>query len=180
MTASPMNFSTVPPYRSMTSRAQVEVAGEELAGVLGVPSLRERREAHEVGEEDGDQAAFRHGAPRRARRPRSDGRRRRGAAPAASGVAHSPQKRMSGSLTAPHDGQNSASGAAQPPQNLRPGRFSVPQFEQTTAAPMRREGPRVQHGAREEQGWPRGGWGDGASQFAGLPAPGAGVQHPGR
>ena len=54
-------------------------------------------------------------------------------APAAtSGVAHSPQKRMCGSLATPQDGQSSASGAAQPPQNLRPGRFSVPQFEQTT------------------------------------------------
>ena len=55
-----------------------------------------------------------------------------GVAPARSGDAHSPQKRMSGSFGAPHDGQSSASGAAQPPQNFRPGRFSVPQFEQIT------------------------------------------------
>ena len=56
----------------------------------------------------------------------------RGVVPATSGVAHSPQKRMSASFGAPHEGHSSASGAAQPPQNLRPDRFSVPQFEQTT------------------------------------------------
>ena len=52
MTASPMNFSTVPPYRPITSPREVEVAGEGLADLLGVAVLGERGEAHEVGEQD--------------------------------------------------------------------------------------------------------------------------------
>ena len=52
ITASPMNFSTVPPYWPMTSLREVEVAGQGLADVLRVARRRERREAHEVGEQD--------------------------------------------------------------------------------------------------------------------------------
>ena len=48
--------------------ARVEVAGEELARVLGVALLRGCREADEVGEEDGDEAAL-------GRRLRGRGRR---------------------------------------------------------------------------------------------------------
>ena len=55
MTASPMNFSTVPPYSSISLPAGVEVAGEEFAHLLWVAALGERREADEVGEEDGDE-----------------------------------------------------------------------------------------------------------------------------
>ena len=40
---------------------QVEVARQGLADVLGVALLGERREADEVGEQDGDQAPFRDG-----------------------------------------------------------------------------------------------------------------------
>jgi hypothetical protein len=36
----------------------LEVAGQQLACLLGVPALRERRKADEVGEEDGDVAPF--------------------------------------------------------------------------------------------------------------------------
>ena len=48
---------------------EVEVAGEQLAGVLGVAALGERREADEVGEEDRDEAAL--GDRARRRRGRS-------------------------------------------------------------------------------------------------------------
>ena len=49
--------------------AGVEVAGEKLANLLRVARLRERREAHQVGEEDRDQAALRDRAlTRRCRR----------------------------------------------------------------------------------------------------------------
>ena len=54
MTASPMNFSTVPPY-ARSACGSVEVAGQEFAHLLGVAALGERREADEVGEEDGDE-----------------------------------------------------------------------------------------------------------------------------
>ena len=42
--------------------AVLEVARQELAHVLGVAALGERREADEVGEQDGDQATLRHGS----------------------------------------------------------------------------------------------------------------------
>ena len=42
----------------MIVRAGVEVAGQELAGVLGVAALGGGREADEVGEEDGDEPAL--------------------------------------------------------------------------------------------------------------------------
>jgi hypothetical protein len=41
---------------------EVEVTRQELTGVLGIAPLGERREAHQVREEDRDQAAFRDGA----------------------------------------------------------------------------------------------------------------------
>jgi len=37
---------------------QVEVSGEELAGVLGIPPFRERGEPDEVGEQDRDESAL--------------------------------------------------------------------------------------------------------------------------
>ena len=46
------------------SAARVEVAREELAYVLGVAALRDRREADEVGEEDGDEATLGGGSSR--------------------------------------------------------------------------------------------------------------------
>ena len=87
---------------------ELEVAVQELAGVLGVVALGDRGEADEVGEED----RRRGGARRRGRRPWLV----RGAlagvpvprASAVSGEAHSPQKRSPGSLAAPQFGQASA------------------------------------------------------------------------
>ena len=58
ITASPMNFSTVPPYRPITCEARVEVAVERLPHVLGVPFLGEGREADQVGEEDRDETSL--------------------------------------------------------------------------------------------------------------------------
>ena len=58
ITASPMNFSTRPPCRSITWRRRVEVAGEEIPHVLGVPVLGQRGESHQVGEQHRHQTAF--------------------------------------------------------------------------------------------------------------------------
>ncbi len=58
ITASPMNFSTVPAVAVDDVARQVEVAAQELAGVLRVASFGEGREADEVGEQDGDQATL--------------------------------------------------------------------------------------------------------------------------
>ena len=116
---------------------EVEVAGQELAGVLGVASLGERREADEVGEQDRDEAALGDGARRRpgragARETWPGGGIRGWRAPAASGVAHSPQNFAVGAFAAPQAGQRRRVGAAHSTQNLRPASFSVPQFEQIT------------------------------------------------
>ena len=80
---------------------EVEVAGQELAGVLGVAPLGERREADEVGEQDGDEAAL---GDRRDRERRGSGTPRRGRWRGGSrrpeGWPHSPQNFSSGSLGA--------------------------------------------------------------------------------
>ena len=54
MIASPMYFSILPPWRSMTSAIAVEVAVLDLVHRLGVDRLAERRRALEVGEDDRD------------------------------------------------------------------------------------------------------------------------------
>ena len=51
ITASPMNFSTVPPKRSSSARTPRVVAGEQRADVLGVEPFGPRRQADQVGEE---------------------------------------------------------------------------------------------------------------------------------
>ena len=94
----------------------VEVAREQVADVLRVARLRERREADEVGEEDGDDAPLDVGAAAAA-----------GSA-ATSDVPHSPQKRWPGSYAAPQLGQAVASEAPQFLQNFCPSRLSVPQL----------------------------------------------------
>ena len=58
MTASPMNFSTVPP-KSLELRAQPLVVGpEDRLDVLRIERLGARREPDEVGEEDGHDLAL--------------------------------------------------------------------------------------------------------------------------
>ncbi len=61
MTASPMNFSTVPPRRSSSAADAVVVGREERLDVLGIHRLRPRGEADEVAEDDRDDLAL---APR--------------------------------------------------------------------------------------------------------------------
>ncbi len=62
MTASPMNFSTVPPCRSRTALTSIEVARDHAPQRLGVELLAERRRVDDVAEEDRDRLA--HLAPR--------------------------------------------------------------------------------------------------------------------
>ena len=57
-TASPMNFSTVPPWDSITLRARVVVAPQQGVDVLGVGGLAHGREGDEVAEEGGDDLAL--------------------------------------------------------------------------------------------------------------------------
>ena len=58
MTASPMNFSTVPPSASISSRIADEVGVHHVAGTLGVELFAERRRAGDVGEQDRDELPF--------------------------------------------------------------------------------------------------------------------------
>ena len=52
ITASPMNFSTVPSWRSIATAHRVEVALHHLAQRLGVELLADRRGAGDIGEQD--------------------------------------------------------------------------------------------------------------------------------
>ena len=58
ITASPMNFSTVPPNRSSSERTRGVVGLEHAPHVLGVHTLCARGEADEVAEEAGDDLAL--------------------------------------------------------------------------------------------------------------------------
>ena len=101
ITASPMNFSTVPAVARDHLAGDVEVAGERVADLLGVALLGEGREADEVGEQDRDEAALGDGCW-------GGGRRAIAAAVTpgtASVVPHSRQNFAPGLLTTPHDGQ---------------------------------------------------------------------------
>ena len=57
-TASPANFSEVPPNRSTSVLISVEELALELAHVLRIESLAECRRAREVGEQNGDDPPF--------------------------------------------------------------------------------------------------------------------------
>ena len=63
ITASPMNFSTVPPWRSSSAANALVVRPQECLDVLRVHRLRARREPDEVAEDDRDDLAL---APLRA------------------------------------------------------------------------------------------------------------------
>ena len=69
MTASPMNFSTVPAVVADDGLGALEVEGEELSDLLGVPFLGERREADEVDEKHRAQPTLGRGARRNRRGP---------------------------------------------------------------------------------------------------------------
>ena len=70
MTASPMNFSTVPPCRSSSLRTRSWYGREDGPHLLRVELLGSRGEADEVAEEDGDDLAL----LRRSAGRRSEGR----------------------------------------------------------------------------------------------------------
>ena len=58
ITASPMNFSAVPPKRSSSARSRAAYGRLHGAHVLGIEPLRLAREADEIGEQDGDDLAL--------------------------------------------------------------------------------------------------------------------------
>ena len=57
MTASPMNFSTVPPCRSSTADIRSKKRDMTRRSVSGIEPLAERRRIRDIREEDGDRAA---------------------------------------------------------------------------------------------------------------------------
>ena len=123
--------------------AQVEVAGQELADLLGVGPVGARREADEVGEEDADQAPLGDASAAAGGIAGDAARRRRRAArsaPAASRgrpgqrVPHSPQNFMPGGFWNPHAGQPLARRVPHSPQNFMPAGFWWPQAGQVTRA----------------------------------------------
>ena len=57
-TASPMNFSTVPPWDSITLVARAKYSPQEGVDVLGVGGLAHGGEGDEVAEEGGDGLAL--------------------------------------------------------------------------------------------------------------------------
>ena len=81
MTASPMNFSTVPPSASISARMAAKNAPMTSLSRLGVEPLAERRRAGDVGEQDGDDLALLGAAARcaRERRPQPLQKRASGA-----------------------------------------------------------------------------------------------------
>src|SRR5690242_5314171 len=127
-----MNFSTVPPYRSMSWRASSK--------------YRERSSRTSSGSRDSESVV------NPTRSAKSTETRRRSAAgvllagPGAgvgpgtdvsvSAAPHSPQNFTVGPLAAPQEGHIRASGLPHSPQNLRPASFSEPQDEQTNDPPL--------------------------------------------
>ena len=111
----------------MTSRGELEVAGQRVADVLGVALLGERREADEVGEEDRDEAALGEGRLGRARpRAARDGglcgdpvRERRRAFAAEAHIRF---------VGGPARWADQLERCRAPPAELPPGWFSVPQL----------------------------------------------------
>ena len=98
--------------------ARLEVAREELAHLLRVAVLGERREPDEVGEEHRHEPPLGDGS----------GRRRLGAAAAASDAPHSTQKWSPAACGCPQDGQASASPLPHWAQNLAPSGLAWPQL----------------------------------------------------
>ena len=124
ITASPMNFSTTPAVAADDGSRRLEVAGQQLAHLLGVIGLRARREPDEIAEQHRAHPSFgdrlgrrwrrepgavvggghvdlrRRSHHRTACRPRA--RLRRSRTPRGSIAPHSPQNRLSAGLIAPH------------------------------------------------------------------------------
>ena len=141
MTASPMNFSIGPAVMADDAAGALEVEGEELADLLGVAFLGERREADEVDEQHRAQAPLggrsRRSSPSPSPWPPSPwppltGWISAGGADVAksSVVPHSSQNFASGMTAVPQDGQARVRGLPHSRQNLPPCLLSTPQFAQ--------------------------------------------------
>ena len=116
--------------------AGLEVAGQQLTGVLRVAALGCGGEADEVGEEDGDHLPL---GGRGAAAAGAAG----AAAPAADasprGAPQSPQNLFPGGFSAPHVEQPRARALPQSPQNRLATGFSAPQLHTQTPAKPRTE-----------------------------------------
>src|SRR6266511_2867565 len=132
MTASPMNFSTVPPYRAMSRRHVSKYADSNSRtssgsrASLSVVNPTRSANSTETSRRSDDAAARPFG--RAAATPA-------GSTALPSAVPHSPQNRSDGSFGAPQDGHTTASGDPHDEQNFLPSRFTVPQFPQVTPCP---------------------------------------------
>ena len=115
-----------------TLTAEVVVAGQQLAGVLGVARLRDAREADEVAEEHRDEAPLGDRLVRCGLRASECPNGSSRATVDARCVAHSEQNLSPGWFDDPQLGQPTASAYRTSAQNLRPDRFSVPQVAQIT------------------------------------------------
>src|SRR5262245_38367040 len=126
MTASPMNFSTVPPYREMSRRqvskyldrsSRTSSASRDSESVVNPTRSAKRTETRRrsaacfSGTAGGGVAAA-------------------GASATSSELPQSPQNRFPGGFEAPHDAQTDASAFPQSPQNRLPAGFSAPQLGQ--------------------------------------------------
>ncbi len=129
MTASPMNFSTVPPYRVIrvrqVSKYRVNRSRTSSASRCSDNDVKPTRSANSTETSRSSVEGVWSARAAEAAWPGGTGDPPR-AAP------HSPQNRTPCSLAEPQVGQTRASGRPQPPQNLRPGAFAVPQLEQIT------------------------------------------------
>ena len=175
ITASPMNFSTTPPWRaprrtrcrsSCASTARTSSASR----VLG-----ERREADEVDEQHGHQPALGRVegcAPGR-------GPRRPAAGAAAGGGAALAAELAVGLFAAAAHGARERERRPHSLQNLRPDSFAVPQFAQSMATSGRqstdRTGPAASRGRRREGLADQGGHAAGAQQLDGRQHPACGI-----
>ena len=127
----------------------VEVAGQELPGLLRVVSLRERGEPDQVGEQHRDEAALGDRGARRDDRPRAAGtargdRSRRGGGYRPGGCA---ARQRRGAFAAelgrravrrPAGGAGNREARGTFRAELRPAGLTVPQFAQTTRSPCLR------------------------------------------
>ena len=112
-TASPMNFSMVPPWRSTIARAVSKYRDSSSRTSSGSrPSAWVVKPTRSVNSTD---------TIRRSAAGSSCG------AGASIGEPQAPQNRSSGSFAVPHAGHRASSGVPQLPQNRRPARFSAPQ-----------------------------------------------------
>src|SRR5262249_14784412 len=139
ITASPMNFSTVPPYRPIraehSSKYRLRSPRTSSASRPSEYVVNPTRSANRMLTTRRSATGPGPFAPVVAGLARGAGLGAAGAAalaPACSGVAHSEQNLAVGGLIVPQFGQPVASGVAHSEQNFAPTRFSVAQFGPTS------------------------------------------------